>query len=103
MSDVFWEFMWKEIIGLVVAVGTGVLLGTFWLPACSEPLFNPLCTKNLLPQDVHPPGQQLIFFIGGLKNEVIGKFILNLIADSIASLIHDIFRGSFDSHYGFCQ
>ena len=25
MSDVFWEFMWKEIIGLVVAVGTGVL------------------------------------------------------------------------------
>ena len=27
MSDVFWEFMWKEIIGLVVAVGTGVLWG----------------------------------------------------------------------------
>ena len=27
MSDVFWEFMWKEIIGLVVAVGTSVLWG----------------------------------------------------------------------------
>lgn len=27
MSDVFWEFMWKEIIGLAVAVGTGVLWG----------------------------------------------------------------------------
>lgn len=25
MSDVFWEFMWKEIIGLLVAVGTGGL------------------------------------------------------------------------------
>ena len=27
MSDVFREFMWKEIIGLVVAVGTSVLWG----------------------------------------------------------------------------
>lgn len=27
MSDVFWEFMWKEIIGLLVAVGTGGLWG----------------------------------------------------------------------------
>lgn len=27
MSEVFWEFMWKEIIGLIVMVGTGVIWG----------------------------------------------------------------------------
>lgn len=27
MSDVFWEFMWKEIIGLCVLVGTSVIWG----------------------------------------------------------------------------
>lgn len=62
MSDVFWEFMWKEIIGLVVAVGTGVLWGLL-AAACSEPLFNPLCTKTCCP-GCSPPGQQLIFSSG---------------------------------------
>ena len=65
MSDVFWEFMWKEIIGLVVAVAPASF-GDFWLPACSEPLFNPLCTKTCCP-GCSPPGQQLIFH-RGLKN-----------------------------------
>ena len=27
MSDVFWEFLWKEIIGLIVLVGTSVIWG----------------------------------------------------------------------------
>ena len=27
LSEVFWEFLWKEIIGLVVLVGTGVIWG----------------------------------------------------------------------------
>lgn len=26
-SEVFWDFLWKEIIGLVVLVGTGVIWG----------------------------------------------------------------------------
>ena len=56
MSDVFWEFMWKEIIGLLVAVGTGGL----WLllSACLTH-----CVQKSAAQEVHP-WAAAYFFIG---------------------------------------
>ena len=100
MSDVFWEFMWKEIIGLVVAVGTSVLWA-FWPRECSAPRLNPLYTKICCP-DCVKPGSRL-FFHWGQKNASNWKIHPKPHSRQYRNFNTQYFSCAFDGHNGLCK